>query len=132
MNKERLLAIKAHILEEPKRLAMGEWIQDKSSPNDKVVEHYHERELTEHEFPACGTAACIGGWGRILFSSPDDDEYCYSTILGIHDEEISDELFLVSLWDEPYRTKYMNAETPEERAPIAGAYIDYFIEKYGE
>jgi hypothetical protein len=40
------------------------------------------------------------------------------------------ELLVVGAWDEPYRTNYWNAKTPQERANIVASYIDYFIEQH--
>jgi|SRR6185369_6720235 len=132
MNKELLLEVKQQILNEPRSLAMGDWKQTKSEIRLRVSEGYHEGrngpKTSFHDFPRCGTACCIGGWAREL--APDTIKHWnFADILKLTHYQAAT-LFYVNAWAEPYKSKYLAAETPEERAPIAASYIDYFIEKY--
>lgn len=44
------------ILDEPRRFYMPDW----------VVERHDIQHLPDSNLPACGTAACIGGWTALL------------------------------------------------------------------
>lgn len=59
MNVKNLLKVKALILEEPRRFSMNHW------------ETTNMSFLPEGKKPACGTIACIAGWGAILLVKKD-------------------------------------------------------------
>lgn len=65
MNVEMLLKIKAHILEEPKRVNMDVFrirkndMECATQPNDLLEKHVDS-------WPACGTVGCIAAWALML------------------------------------------------------------------
>lgn len=52
--------IKTYILEEPKRIWMGDWI---------IKGHINIQEIFDTEGPACGTVGCIAGNAVVLTST---------------------------------------------------------------
>lgn len=90
LNVELLEKVKAHVLEEPRRVRMEAWgislhmseaEKDRARydvledlfvlENDADYEDAETRGFAELiDFPECGTVACIAGWGKIL-SQPD-------------------------------------------------------------
>lgn len=62
-----LTEIRRLILEEPKRLSMSAWV---SMFQGETVNAYGASKL-KAGLPACGTVACLAGWGAVLLR-PDD------------------------------------------------------------
>lgn len=131
---QRLLAVKKHILEEPKRLSMEDWGYQK---------------LEEEGGPACGTVACIAGWLTLLdkpeLMSANEEIFsaamrAASTVgapllgLNLQEEEGVDmvwKLFYAQDWPFEFEQRYFNiSATQEERAGVTAEYIDYFIAQY--
>src|SRR5271170_7179975 len=56
MNTELLLKVKQHILEEPSRLIMGDWLM--AYPPGLNIRDFAARITV----PSCGTVGCIAGW----------------------------------------------------------------------
>jgi hypothetical protein len=140
MNVELLLQVKRHILEEPNRLRMSNWVISKRDTprfGQIINGKFHPRsdnswgESAPQEFPACGTIACIAGWTVLLSKSTAgmafmDTDRRASELLGI-DFMVSDKLFSVEGWPEPYRIRYVSARKQEERAQIVAEVIDNYI-----
>ncbi len=57
MNVELLEKVRKHILEEPKRINMKNWIINPFILRDKFQELKYQNKL-----PACDTVGCIAGW----------------------------------------------------------------------
>jgi hypothetical protein len=120
-----LRRIKAHILQEPKRFAMGFWSWQKaespypkppSGPNAWNGGNPYEAQSV----PQCGTVACIGGWSELL------------GLGGILHPNLLWPLISVDRWPEPLKAKYKKARTPSGRAKLAGQAIEEFIKLDGE
>lgn len=127
MNVRLLRRVKKAILDEPKRLDMGDWI------------YTYEGGLSA---PKCGTVACIAGWATLLAVGSIKDVKATAKelrrtqaiisqegmlALGIQSFD-ADRLFYVDKWPEPYRTAYGTARTAQERADVTAGRIDQFIE----
>lgn len=124
MNVELLEKVKQHILEEPKRLWMGDWAF-KVSPTDENA-------------PACGTVGCIAGWASLL-SNPTqpfsdvansaDDPNVNNLDL---DEDTAWRLFYVDSWPVQFVDAYDKARGDlTKRAEITAARIEHFIKTKG-
>jgi hypothetical protein len=121
MNKRLLLRVKKHILEEPARLHMADWIRRRRTDASSG------RALT-HDYPSCGTAACIGGWAIILSKKrPSVDIFGQAArILGLETDAAQD-LFVVSHWP----TKFLagaSDDGKQKTAEIVAKRIDHFIQ----
>lgn len=126
MNVQRLLQVKADILEEPRRINMDYWI--KVDPDN------------EH---ACKTTACISGWACIHEVKDREKlktlrgaaarvdrgvlcgQYPGSIALDLTSSQ-SDSLFYDTNWPEDFSLVDLDAGTPEYAVAVARA-IDAFI-----
>lgn len=131
--------VKKHVLEEPKRLNMGDW--GRTSGTDNCV-----------EFPACRTQGCIAGWTIFLTKpkiwknmlegakSSGHTEYLDSNvhepsllakdILGL-DSEQKTRLFYAEGWPQKFDIAYQKTNTYKTRAAITAKRIDHFIATNG-
>ena len=118
LNVELLQRVKAHILEEPRRLEMYTWI-------DAAPEH--------PDAPPCGAVACIAGWTCILAGDPEpiSTRRRAMDLLGL-DFLHSEVLFFVDHWPADLARKHKAAWTNEARAAAAAERIDRFIAEHGE
>lgn len=66
---ERLLRVREYILQEPRRLAMHEWLA--TDVRKKELGDLGAHGMPHAGVPPCGTVGCIAGNGIALF--PDDD-----------------------------------------------------------
>lgn len=128
MNVKLLRRIKKHILEEPKRLIMGDWLV-KGEPGQFFTGDGNHAQ----KFANCGTAACIAGWACILTKqSVAPGQWLRdlgAQVLGI---EPYGGLLEVSEWPQPFQHEYIDAKTPKKRARIAAERIDHFIATKGK
>lgn len=130
MNIDLLTRVRDHILEKPRRLTMGAWVQHKTSHTSKYLSDSGKLE----KFAPCGTAACIAGWACVLENvdtrwgglSSDKEG---SRLLGLDGLQAA-KLFYVSDWPRHYRQAYVKARTMSERARIASRRINAFIREY--
>lgn len=141
MNTKLLLEIKDRILEEPRRLSMGDWILTDQSPDD----------IRPALMPSCNTVACIAGWAVLLTHSrisavhipdlakqisKDWLEEDGATALGLTRQQ-EKELFFVKNWPLTFKRRYdVTFDWPPEkriaeRAKITAERIDAFIAQYG-
>lgn len=134
MNTPLLRKVQAAILEEPKRLDMGDWVflDSKSAMA-----------------PACGTVGCIAGWSVLLNHEPDPtkaldavydlgfNDYTFFAedllgeailILGLEEDPLQYDLFYDLSWPEHFQARLRNTRprTPQY-AQVVSDYIDYFI-----
>lgn len=119
INVELLREIQAHIKEEPKRLIMEHWSYH-ISPGEQDISDFGLKRIV---VPACGTVACIGGWGSLLRSG-------MSRADAFGFESTSKEglrLFYVDKWPKRFREKFKRARTAKSRVLIACARIDAFV-----
>lgn len=137
MNVELLRQIQQHILEEPKRLVMGAFVQRKRLESDSAHEYAHTPAFATQPFPACGTAACIAGWACLLSDGMDAVVSAdrAQKLLQLKGEwgfggEVN-RLFEPVAWPQPYHDDYFKAETPELRVKVALGRIDHFIATEG-
>ena len=146
LNVKLLNKVKEHILAEPKRLRMEDWIVIK----DKIS----AAQLADNmiDFADCGTVGCIAGW-TVMLGDPNfikNSELCCSNgrvgqisekaeALLIIDDGAENNLFLhhslywlfhMSHWETKYWRPFYMADKPVQ-AKIVAAVIDDFIKKYG-
>lgn len=130
-----LLRVKAHILEEPRRLNMSEWKQT-AFPGMIVKDGYehglnaskHHQLLTAKTAPPCGTVGCIAGWVCLL-SGADYPIFGgqAAAYLGVEEHHL-EPLFYPRKWPNKTRFRqYLNARSQRRRAQIVGRVIDEFI-----
>lgn len=127
MNVELLERVKAHILEDPRRLDMELWIQDKMYGPDS---------------PPCGTVGCIAGWaveltegGAAHFRSSYITEEARK-LLDLTFQQ-SGTLFHTDSWPEEFRDAYaatyknygwMAPDYRLKQAQVTAARIDHLIQ----
>jgi hypothetical protein len=126
VNKKHLLKIKQHILEEPNRLAMDNWIQ-KHEPGTCISDSYSL--VIEQIVPSCGTTGCLAGWSALLRGL---DESCFDKYLEAHFLGIPSSIFFVDNWPNPYRDMYQESISTLEKALVLGKFIDLIIENEDE
>lgn len=131
---KKLRTVAKHILEEPLRLYMDNWVLDvkKSSYSSDKVEDFNGA------LPPCGTVACIAGWTVKLFRSPGQQA---STYLGLacdildldefsylpSSKPLGRRLFHTMDWPTKYRGQYVLARTAKGRARVTAERIEHFI-----
>lgn len=117
MNVELLQKVKAHILEEPKRLFMP------------VVLHCNMSDVPEVRKPPCGTMACIAGWACLLKGVPHLDVHSSvaQELLEISESQAQRLFFGLS---EEYKKAWDGSGSAEE-AELIAARIDRFINTEG-
>jgi len=141
MNKELLLRVKAHILEEPRRLNMSNWIQDArvgslvhDAYESNRVGQFAKHALTENEAPPCGTVACLAGWACVLSGHPAESGDWLSERGGLFldlTEDQKSELFWPESWGgHSAYLEYKTCGNAEQRAQVVARVIDAFIAKY--
>ena len=128
MNIELLNKVKAHILEEPRRLEMVDWIMEGD-------------EIPSPEKPPCGTAACIAGWAAMLdggFQRGIHFPRTYATdALKIDRFGEAERLFYLSQWPAQFKFDKDRPDVSfykldkETQARLTAARIDYFIATNG-
>lgn len=136
MNKELLLRVKAHILEEPRRLNMSNWM-DRVEIGAEIAHIYESGSvhiMRQDEVPPCGTVGCIAGWAAVLDGVPMDDigGWAGREALGLNEFE-GGELFYPGYWpnrDDYY--EYKGCGNAQQRAQVVARVIDAFIAKYEE
>jgi hypothetical protein len=129
MNVKLLRKVKKHILEEPKRFIMGDWVVRKEYPDQQLFDD----DGKPRTFAKCGTAACIAGWTMLLSKVDPDKVDSYSgaasKLLGL--KERFSPLFYTDQWPAKYEDAYVNAKTPAGRARVAARRIEHFIKTNG-
>lgn len=120
VNKEHLLKIKQHILEEPSRLYMADWIEH-HAPGTIVIDQYNKQNI-QQTVPQCGTVCCIAGWssvlrGREYMNTSDEQAYL----------DVSSRLFYPNKWPEDLFERYQNSTSTSEKAQVAADAIDLII-----
>jgi hypothetical protein len=130
MNVKLLRKVKEHILAEPKRLLMDDWIAFASGRKRKTfINDVCKRE----HFAKCGTAACIAGWVCLLADGKQPDQSVSSRAIDLL--EIGDYqgsyLFFTNLWPNGLGAAYYAAESASKRAEIAAQRIEHFIKTKG-
>lgn len=144
---ELLQKVKAHILEEPRRLNMDNWGITRTRYNDtfgrdKVKDTYAE-SCPVYEFPPCNTVGCIAGWTAMLSGiEPDNATLIVDNaivLLGLSDGTSGDndplsygKLFYPTQWDGNWGKTYAASTSVEGKAQVVADYIDYFIETRGQ
>jgi len=141
INVKLLRKIAKHISEEPKRLAMSDWVQKLGQKDwlgletSEVFDSNYALACQTHEFAKCGTAACIGGWallfhGKRATDRADSTQRRAGKLIGI-DKDQSERLFFVESWPDKFCGRYKNAKTPRGKASAAVARIEHFIKTKG-
>lgn len=139
MNKELLLRVKAHILEEPRRLNMSNWIQN-AEAGLCVSYEFESGELDIHtlskdEVPPCGTVACIAGWACLLSDKKVRNYSAESTAIRSLNITFgqSEKLFFPYGWpNKADYEEYQSCGNAEQRAQIVARVIDGFIATEGK
>ena len=148
MNVKLLRKVAKYIMEEPRRLNMGNWLR-----SAKEVCY-----LSKSRRPPCGTVACIAGTACIVagiaklvpegkkqvYRLPPDGPLAAQKVLGLTQEEAC-RLFLVDIewgdgpfdgveghWPEQFAAVYSDEHnTPLKNAKIVVARIEHFIKTKG-
>lgn len=126
MNTRLLRRIQKHVLAEPRRLQMAEFVE-KGAPGERI---YSDGMLTE--IPACGTTACIAGWACLLSNAKRIRNYGSraAKLLGITRVQGSI-LFFTSGWPDQLAERYQGASTKAAQAEVLKERIDHFISSKG-
>lgn len=122
VGEKRLRAVRAHILEEPRRLAMAIFRLDREDSPDYVS-----------SWPACGTVGCIAGW--LDMTCPTPTRTPYFTIEKRAEQLLFGgpslarvSLFFVPSWPADLRVAYARAyRHPARLAEITASAIDRWI-----
>lgn len=133
MNVKLLQKVKQAILDHPKQFEMDRWFQDSL--------RFGLKGYNVKPAGGCGTAACIGGWAQHLsFGKSTLAETKLKTFYEIAPDaykllklssDTGQRLFVQGEWPTPFRTDYIKAKTPLQRAKAAAARIDHFIATKG-
>jgi hypothetical protein len=137
LNVKLLRKIQKHILAEPKRFIMDTWIRRGQPGQDLMIP---DAGLPSVVIPACGTAACIGGWAlklsgiRLAKNTPVAKRA--KALLGIEpqndrDSWPEDRLFVTDEWPREFYVRFEKSRNLQERAQIACERIDHFIATKG-
>lgn len=127
---ERLLKVKAHILEEPRRLDMRDWVV--VVKGEKVFPARSFPDMPDY-VPPCGTVACLAGWVTFLFSEDplkNDPKWMHrfseveaETLLNLSPRTTRD-LFYPGNWPSDLAYRYENAELDKDRVAMAAVTAD--------
>jgi hypothetical protein len=132
MNVKLLRKIQKHILAEPKRFIMSSWAQHRSPI--RAVSQDRANRTGDVEFPVCGTAACIGGWGIFLTHGVDFHSYGFEddarAALKLNRSQ-GERLFDVVNWPSRFRRRFGQTKHRASAALIAAERIDHFIATRG-
>lgn len=137
MNIKLLERVKAHILEEPRRLCMSEVLTKSNHPIDWGYESGFNsmaaasKDLSKDEQPPCGTVGCIVGWGSKLSHKTNQNVYTDSSVFKI-EYDAGKRLFYVDEWPRKFRLRYGKCRTAKQRAKVTAERIDHFIKTNGE
>jgi hypothetical protein len=120
MNVELLRKVQAHVLEEPKRVWMNDWIV--FGPDYAGLKR-----------PECDTVGCIGGWGWLLSGHtgyPDNvDGYLEVFDITFHEGK---RLFHIGHWPDRFKDKLSEFRwQTQEYAQAVSDRIDHFIATEG-
>lgn len=129
VNKEHLLKIKQHILEDPERLYMADWILNEE-PGTLVSDSYvSSLNRFDQEVPVCGTVACIAGWSAVLRGLKDSEVYQTDEqrFLGV-----TNDLFFPDQWPLRFYKRYQDSTDAKEKALVVADVIDHVIEHDGQ
>jgi hypothetical protein len=126
LNVKLLRKVKKHILSNPARLRMSQWIIEDDPGTVRQIDSGWEHP--RFTIPDCGTVGCIAGWACILSGKAKtrNPESCATKLLRISDHD-ADRLFLVPFWPEPLQSRYFAAKRQSTRAKIVAERIDYII-----
>lgn len=126
---DRLLEVKKHILEEPKRLDMSFWLLG----SEDMTEVLH---VDKEEMPACGIVGCIAGWlvSFDSFKKGFSKDWILSQVgvqfqareLLQHPPFIS-RLFFPESWSDSLAYRFEESKSKQERAEITGEAIDWYL-----
>jgi hypothetical protein len=130
INVELLRRVKAHILAEPSRFDMGEFIIEGDAARTFAVKF-------DRPAPPCGTIACIAGWAVLLSdddppSDAEEIELRANALLGLT-PEMGDRLFFTTEWPERFKQSYREAEDSDlaVAALVAAERVEHFIKTKG-
>lgn len=130
----KLLQVKQHILDEPNRLCMMNWIEEGHSPFD-YLDGLHRDTGDVPLNPPCGTVGCIAGWICILNNRKEKAGPCVAIEILMenrYDAEIYTafhNLFHTSRWDTDLRKRF-TTDNLRQRASAAAEQIDRFVERH--
>jgi hypothetical protein len=147
MNVKRLQGIAKHIIgKQGKRFIMGKYVTYEgevkdgyTEPTTRVVDGEATYGKKQWEFAECGTAACIAGWGILLYGHKTPKQVAKlkqpnlyaAKLLGL-DMAQADRLFFVTHWPTELRSQFRTGETPLIRAKVAAKRIEYLIKTDGK
>jgi len=113
MNVELKNRIKAHILEEPKRLDIHNWFTSL-------------RHVRPEQRPSCGTIGCFAGWAHILAGGSKHDVvnvFSFARELQI-DYSLADKACFLNSWPKKFLVMWNAAKSAKQRARVAGMVLD--------
>jgi hypothetical protein len=136
LNKPLIRKIIKHITEEPNRYSQ-EYIIRVGEPEKPINPNNYN---CFHTFPACGTAACLGGWACILSRKRPHKEWFINQLplggkaLGLSDER-QEILFSANPeidWPTPFNSRWLRATIPSQEVKVAVAMLKKVIETNGK
>jgi hypothetical protein len=132
MNVKLLRKVAKHILANPQRLLMEDWVRHFIEGEQDEVYYGFDCDK-ERPFPSCGTVACIAGWtceiGAKYPKRIKDHARVAQRLLGLGKRE-SLRLFVPSAWPNQFHAGCEDDGTPET-AKLAVARIEHFIKTKG-
>lgn len=139
MNIERLQAVKAAILKEPRNALMEEFHARPANTIGGFRIPGSTGSYNSAHDASCGTAHCIAGWAVAIFGDSMyeqgiafvDDYAC--ELLEIEHGTLGcwPGLFYLDEWPDDLYDRYMESRTDQERAEAMAAAIDSYIETGG-
>lgn len=129
INKKLFKQVRDHIKEEPRRLAMGVFLQgveEGSGVNCVYDAADRVRFLSEKEVPPCGTVGCIAGWVGKLVNGTFKSTSNSADLLGITNEQ-SLKLFYPDSWKPKTYRKYRRSKTQIGRTRVVVGILDRII-----
>lgn len=137
MNVKLLRKVQKHILEEPKRFAMSNYLVKKNEDETVFftgIGRGNAKKVYNRNWPKCNTVACIAGWAVVL-SGEDFTDYSFrwssgaAELLDLTDED-SSRLFEPTEWPKEFQKGTSN-DGRMATARIAARRIDRFIATKG-
>lgn len=134
MNDLLLDKIKAHIMEEPRRIIMSVWREQttKRSLEAAVPLLNGISKYITVKAPPCGTIGCIAGWAQVLTKTTElgHPEIAARLVLGL-DQEVANRLFLTRQWPLKFHKSYIRCKTAKGRAKVVCDRITHFQKTKG-
>jgi hypothetical protein len=139
VNTELLLKVKAHILEEPKRVYMDNWRVECAPGGNVWVWASSNKGEALLIAPSCGTIGCISGWMYMLAPEEKKLNWTDGLFSGAERHDLLEvdlvtgqRLFYSANWPDEFQDRLRGAELQSlAYAQVVADRIDRFIETEG-